>query len=97
MIFRESKKRKHKTKVSLRGGTTKQSAAFNTKFFLKINDYRLNFTNYILRSVTGCFVVPPRNDTLILRKTLQLNFKLHTIRLIFHNHIQIMGIGKKQS
>jgi hypothetical protein len=62
--------------VSLRGGTTKQPVSFLGIIlpkFIEI-DQLFHKTAYLGKvfgsQITGCFVVPPRNDTL----TLGLNF-----------------------
>jgi hypothetical protein len=57
---------KHQINVSLRGGTTKQSAMLLPMPSANKNERTLiNLTKKILLNLTDCFVVPPRNDTLI--------------------------------
>jgi hypothetical protein len=52
--------------VSLRGGTTKQSVKFSRIFYVKFIRVRsFLLAEGIGSNLADCFVVPPRNDTLI--------------------------------
>jgi hypothetical protein len=66
-VFLHFKRKPAKKNVSLRGGTTKQSAKLITKTPSLIYFHNVNFNEKTsFENATDCFVVPPRKDTLIL-------------------------------